>query len=183
MKQYIVLALVFLAACSSAPSAEVVLEQEELDHTSLMLDSGGGNQAGEKAIDFQLTDVEGNTFKLSELRGQPVLLFFWASWCPHCRNDLQEFKKTYPDYKDDVKFIAISMDVNEKDDTIKKYAAKYGSPGMTWADAPRKVLQDYDIIYTTTKLAISKDGTIVWRGSGEMTAEVQRKLLEGVKTA
>lgn len=47
---------------------------------------------GHPAPDFTVTDVNGKTFKLSALRGTPVVLNFWATWCPPCRAELPELQ-------------------------------------------------------------------------------------------
>ena len=54
--------------------------------------------AGHQAPDFVLTDLQGHTLKLSDLRGKAVVLNFWATWCPPCKQEIPwfvEFQKRY----------------------------------------------------------------------------------------
>ena len=54
-----------------------------------------GLQVGHMAPDFELTTLDGETIKLSEFRGQRVMLNFWAAWCPPCRTEMPDMQKFY----------------------------------------------------------------------------------------
>ncbi len=65
-------------------------------------------QAGDAAPDFELTALTGETIRLSQLRGQPVLLNMGATWCPDCRREpplLEELHRTHPE-------LVVSVDEN-----------------------------------------------------------------------
>ena len=55
---------------------------------------------GKQALDFQVTDLEGEALSLEKYRGQVVLLDFWATWCGPCIAEMPNVKKTYEKYKD-----------------------------------------------------------------------------------
>jgi len=57
-----------------------------------------GWQVGAQAPDFSLTDLQGNLVRPSSLRGKVVVLNFWATWCPPCRNELPDLQSFYADY-------------------------------------------------------------------------------------
>lgn len=57
-------------------------------------------QAGFQAPQFTLSSFSGDTYSLSDLRGKPVLINFWASWCPPCRTEMPAMQKVYNDLKD-----------------------------------------------------------------------------------
>ena len=59
----------------------------------LLLSCGNDNEGLTKAPDFTLEDYSGNTLKLSDLNGKPIVLNFWASWCPPCKAELPDFEK------------------------------------------------------------------------------------------
>ena len=64
------------------------------------------------APDFSLNDIQGKTFKLSSQRGNPVVIFFGATWCPACRSEMPFYKALYEKYaKSGLKFLYI--DINE----------------------------------------------------------------------
>lgn len=66
----------------------------------------------EMAPEIALADLSGRMLRLSELRGKVVLLAFWASWCPPCKNELQEFQKVYEKYEGRG-FEIIALAINE----------------------------------------------------------------------
>lgn len=63
----------------------------------------------EKTPDFTVYDSEGNIVKLSDFSGRPVVINFWATWCPYCVKELPDFQTVYNDYSDDVVFMFIDM--------------------------------------------------------------------------
>jgi len=67
------------------------------------------------AVDFALPDLQGNAVGLSDLRGQVVLLNFWATWCPPCRAEMPSMQALYKDYREKgFTILAISSDVGGK---------------------------------------------------------------------
>ena len=69
---------------------------------------------GRSAPDFTLPTFDNQEITLSQLRGQAVLLSFWASWCGPCRFELPELSRIQPEYPN-VKFIAVNVDRTRKD--------------------------------------------------------------------
>lgn len=57
-------------------------------------------QKGFLAPDFELETLDHQVYKLSDLRGKPVLINFWASWCPPCRTEMPAIQNTYDQYRD-----------------------------------------------------------------------------------
>lgn len=73
-----------------------------------------GSEVGSVAPDFELKDAQGNLVKLSSLRGQYVLIDFWASWCGPCRKEIPNVKKICSEYKDKgLQVLGVSIDKDE----------------------------------------------------------------------
>ena len=76
-------------------------------------------QVDELAPDFRLTDLDGNVVKLSDFRGKTVVLNFWATWCPPCREEMPEFQELWDhrgtDGTDDLVVLAVNF---LRDDTV-----------------------------------------------------------------
>lgn len=89
-----------------------------------MLANRLNNRIADKAIpEFSVTELDGTVLRSSELRGRVVVLDFWATWCPPCRQEFPELEKLYRRYRTNphVKFVAI--DVNRDDETPEKARA------------------------------------------------------------
>ncbi|WP_405101997.1 TlpA family protein disulfide reductase [Oceanobacillus sp. FSL H7-0719] len=117
-----------------------------------------GIQPGESAPDFELETLDGEVVKLSELKGQKVILNFWASWCPPCREEMPEMQKFYDDYKDDIKVIAINY--NEKDQKVIEFLDEFGYTFPTPLDRDGSVGNEYGVLTLPTTYFIGTDGTI-----------------------
>lgn len=72
-------------------------------------------QQGFLAPDFNLTTFAGDSFTLSELRGKPVLINFWASWCPPCRTEMPAIQRVYDEFQDQG-FTVLAVNTTYQDD-------------------------------------------------------------------
>ena len=130
----------------------------------------GGNvgiNQGNLDPDFTITTVDGKTVSLSQLTSdKPTVLYFFATWCPNCVRDFVAIKDIYPQYADKVNFLAVDLDSKENASQIVNYKQRMGLPNIDFAPSDRKILADYNVVYTTTKFFIGKDGTILNKGVG-----------------
>jgi len=141
-----------------------------------------GINKGNLPPDFTITTIDGKQLNLREFKNEnrPVLLYFWASWCPYCSRDFDIVKNIYPKYADKVAFLAIDLDTNEKADLINNYKTRKNLQGIDFAEGKESILSDYGITHTTTKYAIGKDGTILYKGSGVFNEQQWEVLLSGL---
>ena len=61
------------------------------------------------AADFRMVDREGNTVRLSDFFGKPILMNFWATWCPPCQSELPYFNEAYAQYGDQIQFMMVDL--------------------------------------------------------------------------
>lgn len=85
-----------------------------------------GKDKPEIAPDFSIVDINGNEIELSALKGKIVVLDFWATWCPPCRQSIPEMVELQKKYKDELEIIGISLDDPSKlnDSNLIKFMEK-----------------------------------------------------------
>ncbi|SDI57027.1 peroxiredoxin family protein [Natribacillus halophilus] len=86
-----------------SPPTEGAEESDESDEFGL--------EEGEIAPDFELKTLDGETMRLSDYRGERVMLNFWATWCPPCRAEMPDMQKLYDE--EDVVILAVNMTETE----------------------------------------------------------------------
>lgn len=133
-----------------------------------------------KAPDFTVFDSEGKPVKLSELVGKPIVLNFWASWCPPCKSEMPHFNKVYADVKEDVIFMMVDLVDGQREtvDKGKKYIEGEKFTFPVYFDTEQEAANTYGIQSIPTTFFIDKDGYIV---TGSQGAIEEEKLLQGIE--
>ncbi len=120
---------------------------------------GAQPRTGSPAPDFQVTMLDGTTLKLSDLRGKPVWLTFWATWCPPCRAEATDIDATYAQYKDKgLAYVAIS--IGEFPDTLKSFITSTGYTFPIGVDTTQAVASLYWINGIPTHFFIDRNGVV-----------------------
>lgn len=119
---------------------------------------------GDIAPDFDLVDMDGNEFKLSEQKGKKVYVKFWASWCSACLAGMDELNKMAGEDNDFEVVTIVSPGVNgemEKEDFIKWFKSQNYSNIRVLFDESGKSLEDYQVRAFPTAAYIGSDGVLV----------------------
>jgi thiol-disulfide isomerase/thioredoxin len=165
----ILFSILFVSACTAPqPAGQVAAGQGGQQVNTVQQGVSPGINRGQVPPDFTIKTVDGKEFTLSQLNAQdkPVLLYFWASWCPFCKRDFAAVEGVYPKFADQVIFLAIDLDTTEGANIIRQYRDSRGLQAINFAPGNGKVLSDFQVTSTTTKYAIGKDGVILYKGSG-----------------
>ncbi|MBI2004630.1 TlpA family protein disulfide reductase [Patescibacteria group bacterium] len=110
--------------------------------------------------DFTLQKLGGGTITLAEFRGKkPVVVDFWASWCPNCRRDMPNLNRFYEKYKDKVEVVGVNL--QESESTIEKFIATKGITFPIALDPSGRISRAFGIQYTNTHLLIDINGNLV----------------------
>lgn len=126
-----------------------------------------GTNKGDRAPDFSLKDINGNTVSLSKLKGKKVILNFWATTCPYCKIEMPELEKFIKNHKNDVQLLAI--DIGENKSTVNSYLNGKGYTFTILLDNDTKVALDYKVQFIPMSFFIDKSGIIRSIGNGAMT--------------
>jgi thiol-disulfide isomerase/thioredoxin len=123
------------------------------------------SKIGTTAPDFTVSDGQ-RTVKLSQFRGKPVLLNFWATWCPPCVQEVPGLVALQQEMGDKVTIVAVSMDVDEE--AYKAFTAKKMPGVLTVRDPEHKSSSLYGTFAYPETFLIDKDGKIQRKFIGPM---------------
>lgn len=111
------------------------------------------------APDFTITSFEGETITLSELRGQVVIVNFWASWCPPCRDEAPYLEATWRKYKDQG-VVFIGVDYVDTESKALAYIDEFDITYFNGPDLGTRISADYNMQGVPETYYISKSGEI-----------------------
>lgn len=125
---------------------------------------------GKKAPDFILSDLNGEKHRLSDYKGQGVILNFWATWCKPCEREMPLFESQYQNYKDKgVQVLAIN--VGETDVVVNEFVNRHNLTFPILIDKNQEVLTAYRVDPLPVTFFIDKDGYVVRVQTGEIISE------------
>ena len=118
-------------------------------------------QQGFMAPDFELPNSAGETVKLSDLRGQAVLVNLWATWCPPCREEMQSIEKVYNEYKDQgLVVLAVNMTYQDDAQKILPFITARELTFPILLDETGNMANDYQMRSLPSSYFIGRDGII-----------------------
>ncbi|SDH17636.1 Peroxiredoxin [Planococcus glaciei] len=137
-------------------------------------------KAGDKAPDFSLVDLEGNTHKLSDYKGQGVFLNFWGTWCKPCAKEMPAMDRQYEQFKDQgVQVLAVNIAQSEFE--VQNFADQYNLSFPVVIDKTKSVMTAYNIIPLPTTVLVNPEGEIEQVVTGEMTEQDIKGFMEEIK--
>ena len=125
-----------------------------------------------RAPNFTVLDVNGNEVKLSDFRGKPVVLNFWATWCYYCKSEMADFNQAYYKYPD-IQFLMVNATdgVYETIASAKKYVAQEGYDFDVFFDTKEEAVNAYYVTGFPTTYFIDANGRLVARAVGMIDLE------------
>lgn len=124
-----------------------------------------------KAPDFTLSDVHGKIFNLAELKGKVVLVDFWATWCPFCRQSIPDLKSLYSDYKDEgLEIIGVALEY-DGGKALRKFVEEKNIT-YTVVVGNEKLAKEYSAYGVPTRFLINRQGEIVEKFIGYQDKDV-----------
>ena len=131
------------------------------------------------APEFTLETLDGDSITLSDFNGKVVMIDFWASWCPPCRQEAPSLAQVYKEYQDKgVEFIGIS--IWDRLNDAKDYDHVFGITYPTGLDSKGTILVDYSVRGIPEKVFIDAQGQLIAKFIGPSDVEGLRETLDRI---
>ncbi len=137
----------------------------------------GETRVGKPAPDFSMPLLDGGEFHLSDKQGSPIIINFWASWCPPCREESPIFERTWRLYRDQgIQFAGVNIQDAAED--AESYVREFDLSFPNGRDLDGKITVDYGVIGLPVTFFISSGGVVEGRWVGAIP---EHKLEEWTK--
>jgi cytochrome c biogenesis protein CcmG/thiol:disulfide interchange protein DsbE len=133
--------------------------------------AGGAPSAsvGAPAPDFALADLDGQPVRLADLRGRPVVINFWASWCGPCVEEFPLLREAASRHADDG-LAVIGIIYRDRSEAAREFSARLGASWPSAVDPGERVADRYAIFGPPETFFIDRDGIIAGRQIGPLSA-------------
>lgn len=152
---------------------------------SLVDERSEGLGQGDVPPDFELSTLDGEVFKLSDMQGKKVILNFWASWCGPCKAEMPHMQNYYENYaeEDNVEILAVNMSTQERKgmDGIEEFIDSYGLTFPIPLDTEGEASGSYEVMTIPTTYMVNTDGTLAQKIVGPMDEKTIRMLVEQIE--
>lgn len=146
--------------------------------------AAGAPRVGECAPDFQLVNVrDSRSLQLSSLRGKPVFVNFWGTWCPPCRAEMPEMQKFYQQHKDEIEVIGISMAPRDDPGVVLSFIQQNPYSWTFIHDSDYSVAQRYIVQAVPSSYFIDEAGVIRVAKIGPMDMPMMEAYLQQTRQA
>lgn len=179
----------------SAVFLAVIIIGAMLLYNGLSKDYGGNNLADESQLqddtesknadaapDFTVLDYDGNEVNLSDYKGKPIVLNFWATWCYYCKMEMPDFNEAYKKYPE-VQFLMVNATdgVHETMSSAKEYISRENYQFDIFFDTESEAVSAYYVTGFPSTFFIDKDGNLVTRASGMLDMATLEKGIGMIK--
>ena len=156
--------------------------EDSTDKDSTSQDSSNNSSADNNAssttdtyndyYNFTVTDWDGNEVQLSDMKGKPIILNFWASWCSPCKAEMPDFEEAYKEHGDEVVFMMINLTDGYRETVIKakNHVKKEGYTFPVYFDTKSDVAYSFSVSTIPATYLIDENGNIVGHAAGMIDA-------------
>lgn len=138
--------------------------------------SGPRPEVGKPAPEIEGRTLDGNVVKLSELRGHPVWITFWATWCPPCRAENPDIKAAYLEHQGEG-LVVLAVNLGEEQATVRDYVQRTGLPFPIALDGDSSISATYRIVGIPTHFFVDANGIVREQRIGSMSKKTIDKKL------
>jgi thiol-disulfide isomerase/thioredoxin len=141
---------------------------DQLDASIAQPGGGDTGGSGRPLPDLTLDTLDGGTVNLTSYKGRPVVVNFWASWCPPCLKEMPDFEQVYQQRDGSVAFVGIN--VRESAATANELATRTGVTYDLVLDTNGEASRAFTVVNMPTTVFVGADGTITSVHAGALTA-------------
>lgn len=140
-------------------------------------DASVGLKIGQQAPEFELKMLNGQTVKLSDYRGKTIMLNFWATWCPPCREEMPHMQQFYSEYeKDGVVILGVNATSTEISvPVVDSWLKEWGITFPVVLDEQGEVINRYRVNSYPATFVIDRDGVIRHKHPGPMNMQMLKE--------
>ncbi|MEA2766609.1 MAG: hypothetical protein QOK07_3013 [Gemmatimonadaceae bacterium] len=126
-----------------------------------------GIEVGARAPAVTVHSLDGKPVDLGQYIGKtPMLIEFWATWCPNCRELMPALLDVEKKYGKRVKFVALAVAINQSPERVRRFLAAHPLPHDTFYDTEGKAAGAFDAPATSYVVVLDKTGKVVYTGLG-----------------
>lgn len=173
----LVVAIIFWPVEATATDSSVPTAQQDIEATTLI-------HAGDVAPDFTVEMLDGSRVTLSALRGKVVLVNFWATWCPPCRQEMSHLQKDVIDRFAGKDLVVLPISRGEERKTVETFIQKMGYTFPIGLDGDQSIYKKYASNYIPRSVVVGKDGKVVYVAVGydeEIAKAIDNAIAEALK--
>ena len=142
-------------------------------------ETGQGTSEHTAAPDFLVYDARGEEVRLSDFARTPVVINFWATWCPPCRGELPEFQKAYETYGDRIRFLMVDLTGgSETQEGAEAFLAENGYTFPVYYDLDASAAGAYGIYSIPVTVTVDAQGKMADSRVGALTGEQLTGMLD-----
>ena len=139
-----------------------------------------GIEVGARAPAVTVHSLDGKPVDLGQYIGKsPMLIEFWATWCPNCRELMPTLLDAEKKYGKRVKFVALAVAINQSPERVRRFLAAHPLPHDTFYDTDGKAAGAFDAPATSYVVVLDKTGKVVYTGLGgkqDLDAAIKKAL-------